>query len=168
MTKKEEQMEHNTGIDTSNGKVISHDLAILLAEEYFLYLKTLNFHWNITGENFIALHQLLEKQYDWLRVVIDDLAERIRALGHIAPGTYKDYAAQASAVQEGQAEQSGLSMIKALVNSHEAVIRKMRDAITKLKSSKDYASEDMLIKILGQHEKQAWILRSHIMRQPQE
>ena len=147
---------------TKDQRLLSSDaLTIILSNEYLLYLQTLNFHWNITGRNFMAIHQLLEDQYEWLKDSIDDLAERIRALGHYAPAHYKQYLKDA-VVTEGDETGNFTSMIKTLCFSHTAVIDIIRQQIKEIDTTDDFATVDMLTKLLGEHEHQLWMLRSHI------
>lgn len=155
----------NLGLGESVRQQISTDLASLLADEYFLYLKTLNYHWNITGETFISLHELLEEHYEWLKETVDSLAERIRSLGHIAPGSYKQFCA-ATSEQETDGNLTAEKMLADLVKSHEVVINKIRDALEKMGGKRDFATEDLLTTILGEHEKKTWMLRSHLQKKP--
>ena len=156
----------NVGLQEPASKKISEKLCELLADEYFLYLKTLNFHWNITGESFISLHELLESHYESLKDNVDDIAERIRALGYVAPGTYKKYSSHAH-IPEGEENQSAQAMLQELVSSHEAVIKQIRLFINDIQGLMDFVTEDMLTDILGGHEKNAWMLRSHLMKRPE-
>lgn len=156
----------NLGLGEEVRKKISTDLAALLADEYFLYLKTLNYHWNITGETFISLHELLEEQYEWLKDVVDSLAERIRSLGHIAPGTYKQFC-ETSHSTDGSGNLTAHTMMEDLVTSHEKVIHKLRDTLESMQGKRDFASEDLLTGILGEHEKKCWMLRSHLQKKPE-
>jgi len=136
-------------------------LTILLANEYFLYIKTLNYHWNITGENFIAMHKLLEQQYEWLKETVDEVAERIRTLGFIAPADLSKYA-KVSDIGSGDETETENNMLTDLVNSHLKVIHSIRSLLKSLDSSEDYATADMFIKILGHHEKIVWMIRCHL------
>lgn len=155
----------NIGLTEETHKMVSEKLIILLSNEYLLYVKTLNFHWNITGKSFIALHQLMEAHYEWLKVTVDNVAERIRALGFITPVHYKKYHPNAL-MDEGNEEQSAEQMLVDLVTSHEKVIQLIRNTIKEIENHQDYASEDLLIKILGKHEKNLWMLRSHLQTNP--
>ncbi len=156
----------NLGLGAKIREEVSKYLAALLADEYFLYLKTLNYHWNITGETFISLHELLEEHYEWLKDTVDAVAERIRALGHIAPGSYRQFCS-ASQKDDSAEGLTAKKMLEDLVESHEATIRNIRDALDKMSDSKDFATEDMLVKILGEHEQKNWMLRSHLMSKPE-
>lgn len=155
----------NLGLGEEVRKQISHDLAALLADEYFLYLKTLNYHWNITGETFISLHELLEEQYEWLKDTVDSLAERIRSLGYIAPGSYKQFC-ESSHDTGNDGNLTAEKMLEDLVLTHEKVINKIRDALEGMEGKRDFATEDLLTGILGEHEKKTWMLRSHLQKKP--
>lgn len=144
-------------------KILSH----LLANEYVLYLTTVNFHWNITGENFISLHKLLESHYEWLKESADSLAERIRALGEAAPASYKRFHEETS-LKEAIEELTAHEMISTLVERHAKQIRELRQAIKELNDTNDYATADLLIKVLGDHEQKVWMLRSHLIKYPAE
>lgn len=160
-------MKMNIGLTEEIRKAVSEHLCKLLADEYFLYLKTLNFHWNITGESFIALHELLEKHYEWLKGTVDDVAERIRALGYQAPGTYREYVKNVELAHEPSKDLTALEMIAELVDTHEALIRTIRGILDEIQGQRDYATEDLLIKLLGSHEMKTWMLRSHLLSRPQ-
>ena len=113
-------MKINIGIDEEQRKAIAHGLSVLLADTYTLYLKTHNYHWNVTGPMFQTLHTLFETQYTELAVAVDDIAERIRALGEFAPGSYKEYA-KLTNLKEADGIPSAEEMIKDLVKGQEAI-----------------------------------------------
>lgn len=139
----------------------SEALSKVLANEYLLYLLTLNFHWNITGKNFIAIHELLEGQYEYLKNTVDEVAERIRTLGFQAPGSYKKYQKEAI-ISDGENAHDFDSMIQELSDSHSMVIKLIRDTIALTDETNDFATTDLLTRMLGDHEKQLWMLRSHL------
>lgn len=139
----------------------SEALSKVLANEYLLYLLTLNFHWNITGKNFIAIHELLEEHYESLKGTVDEVAERIRMLGFQAPASYKKYQKE-SIISDGENAHDFESMIQELSDSHSKVIKLIRDTISMTDESKDFATTDLLTRILSDHEKQVWMLRSHL------
>jgi starvation-inducible DNA-binding protein len=136
-------------------------LVNILSDEYMLFQQTLNFHWNIEGANFIATHEMLESQYEWLKENVDSIAERIRTLGYTAPARYKTYM-KTSSVTEGSEQADNRTMIATLCESHSEVINQLRDTIKSIKDYYDFATEDLLIKLLGEHEKALWMLRSHL------
>ncbi len=148
--------------EISNIQMISEHLSKVLANEYTLYLQTLNFHWNIKGKNFISMHKLLEEHYEWLKDSVDAVAERIRTLGFLAPAHYKNYQ-QDALVTEGDEQQDSQGMIIQLCQAYANVIMLIRSVISDITGKKDYATEDLLTKLLGEHEKNLWMLKSHIV-----
>ncbi|HEY8279654.1 MAG TPA: Dps family protein [Bdellovibrionota bacterium] len=153
-------MEHvNTGISDSNRKKISDGLARLLADTYTLYLKTHNFHWNVTGPQFRTLHLMFEEEYNELALAVDLIAERIRALGHFAPGSYREFA-KLGTIREADGVPKAEEMIRQLVEGHETVARTARDAFPGADDASDEATADLLTQRLQLHEKTAWMLRS--------
>ncbi|MEQ9115615.1 MAG: DNA starvation/stationary phase protection protein [Rickettsiales bacterium] len=156
-------MSQNLGIKQDDIKKISEKLSKVLANEYFLYLKTLNVHWNVTGSNFFGFHKLLDEQYNWLKDVIDEVAERIRTLGVLAPANYKKYS-QDSIINEGDNKDDFEGMLEDLCHGHEKMISLLREAIEEMDGTRDFGSEDMLIKLLSEHEKNLWMLNAHFER----
>ncbi|MGH9835992.1 MAG: Dps family protein [Blastocatellia bacterium] len=152
-------MPINIGINEKERREIAESLARLLADTYVLYLKTHNFHWNVTGPMFQPLHQMFDDQYTGLADAVDRIAERIRALGFPAPGTFKEFAKLAS-IKEEEGVPSAKEMIRSLVEGHEAAVRTARQAFLVADRSKDEASVDLLTDRLQTHEKTAWMLRS--------
>lgn len=152
-------MKLEIGIEENDRKNIAHALAALLADSYTLYLKTHNYHWNVTGPMFQTLHTMFETQYTELALAVDVIAERIRALGHFAPGSYGAYAELATVKDEGGVPPA-LTMVKNLVIAHEAVIRTARKVGDIAGKASDHATEDLATQRLQLHEKTAWMLRS--------
>jgi starvation-inducible DNA-binding protein len=152
-------MHIDIGIAESDRKVIADGLSRLLADTYSLYLKTHNFHWNVTGPMFQTLHGMFETQYDELAIAVDVVAERIRALGHPAPGTYTDYQ-RLSAIPETSGVPSATDMIRELVQGQETVVRTARSLFPAAESAHDEATADLLTQRIQLHEKTAWMLRS--------
>ena len=128
-------MSQNIGLKKEDIKAISENLSKLLANEYFLYLKTLNIHWNVTGSNFFGFHKLLEDQYNWLKDNIDEIAERIRTLGVLAPANYKKYS-QDSIISEGDNTDDFEGMLEDLCQGHEKMIGLLRHAIEEIEAPK--------------------------------
>ena len=147
------------GIDEPLRQAISEGLSCLLADTYTLYLKTHNFHWNVTGPMFQTLHLLFEQQYTELALAVDLIAERIRALGFPAPGSYREFARLAT-VQDANGIPAAEEMIRELVDGQEAVIRTARRIFEAAGLAHDEATADLLTQRLGVHEKSAWMLRS--------
>lgn len=153
------QQTVNIGINEADRKEIADGLSRLLADTYTLYLKTHNFHWNVTGPMFQTLHTMFETQYMELATAVDDIAERIRALGFFAPGTYADYSKLAS-IKEAQGVPAAVEMIRQLVEGQEAVVRTARSVIPAVDRAADEATTDLLTVRMQTHEKTAWMLRS--------
>ncbi len=154
-------MKIDIGIEESQRKKIAEGLSRVLADTYALYLKTHAFHWNVTGPQFQTLHTLFETQYTELAVAVDDIAERIRALGVFAPGSYSQFA-KLSTVKEETGVPSAEDMIKQLVQDNEAVVRAARAVLPVAEAGQDEASVDLLVGRMRIHEKTAWMLRSMV------
>ena len=152
-------MNINIGIDEKDRKEIAQGLSRLLADTYTLYLKTHNFHWNVTGPMFQTLHLMFETQYNELALAVDSIAERIRALGFPAPGTYAEFI-ELSSLKEQPGVPAAEQMIRLLVDGHEATIRTARSAFPTAERSNDEATADLLTQRMQVHEKTAWMLRS--------
>lgn len=154
-------MEINIGIKEENRQQIASGLAKLLADSYTLYLKTHNYHWNVTGPMFNTLHQMFEQQYTELATAVDEIAERIRALGEPAPGSYNAYA-RLTSIEEEESVPSAEEMIKQLVKGQEAVVRTARSVFPAAETANDEPTADLLTQRMQVHEKNAWMLRSMI------
>jgi starvation-inducible DNA-binding protein len=152
-------MELNIGISSEDRQEITSGLSKLLADSYTLYLKTHNFHWNVEGPLFNTLHLMFEQHYTELATAVDEIAERIRALGVKAPGSYSTYAKLAS-IDEASGEESAEEMIRQLVLGQEAVARTARDALRPAAAAGDEPTADLLTQRMQIHEKNAWMLRS--------
>jgi starvation-inducible DNA-binding protein len=152
-------MALDIGINTKDRAKIAQGLSRLLADTYLLYLKTHNFHWNVEGPMFQTLHTLFMAQYTEAWNAIDPIAERIRALGHYAPGTYKEYLKLAS-VKETDGVPRAPQMVKLLIEGQEAVARTARAVLPVADAANDQPTLDLLTQRLDVHEKNAWMLRS--------
>jgi starvation-inducible DNA-binding protein len=152
-------MDINIGITEQDRAAIADGLSHLLADTYTLYLKTHNFHWNVTGPMFNTLHLMFETQYTELALAVDSIAERIRALGFPAPGTYVAYA-RLSSIKEEEGVPSAEEMIRLLVQGQEAVVRTARKLFALLDKTHDEPTADLLTQRMQIHEKTAWMLRS--------
>src|SRR5690606_8652110 len=150
------------GISDKDRRQIATALSKFLADSYTLYLKTHNFHWNVTGPMFNALHNMFETQYTEQWTALDDIAERIRALGYNAPGSYAEFIKLSSIKEEPGATEAPdwREMVRQLVVGNEAVCRSARKAIDVADDADDEPTEDLLIQRLQTHEKYAWMLRS--------
>jgi starvation-inducible DNA-binding protein len=147
------------GISEKDRKAIADGLSRLLADTYTLYLKTHNFHWNVKGPMFQTLHLMFETQYNELALAVDLIAERIRALGFPAPGTYKAYA-KLSSIAETDGVPEAREMIRLLVEGQEAVARTARKVFPLVDKAADEPSADLLTQRMQVHEKTAWMLRA--------
>jgi starvation-inducible DNA-binding protein len=154
-------MTIDIGISSDERAKIASGLSRLLADSYTLYLKTHNFHWNVTGPMFMTLHQMFEEQYSELALAVDEIAERIRALGHPAPGSYREFQALTS-IQDDAGTLDAQAMIAALVTAQETVTRTAREVFPVVEAAADEPSADLLTQRMQVHEKNAWMLRSLI------
>ena len=152
-------MKIDIGIPEDSRKEIAKGLSSLLADSYTLYLKTHNYHWNVTGPMFQTLHLMFEEQYTELATAVDIIAERIRSLGIHAPGSYTQFSELAS-VKEETGVPSAANMIKDLVASHEMTAKTARSVFPSAEEGKDEATMDLLTQRIQLHEKTAWMLRS--------
>lgn len=152
-------MQVNIGITEKARQEIANHLARLLADSYTLYLKTHNYHWNVTGPMFNTLHLMTEEQYTELATAVDEIAERIRALGMPAPGSYAEFAKLAT-VEEASGGEDAKEMIRQLVLGQETVVRTAREAIPAADRASDEPTLDLLTQRMQVHEKTAWMLRS--------
>jgi len=139
---------------------VTDTLAEVLADTYALYLKTQNYHWNVTGSHFYPLHLMFESQYGALAEAVDTLAERIRALGAAAPGSFKAFLGLSSLKEAKTETLDGKKMVSNLLADHEAVAQRVKAALAVTQEAGDEATADMLIERIEAHEKFAWMLRS--------
>ena len=155
-------MRANIGISDKNSKEVANVLNKILANEYLLYTKTRNYHWNIEGTNFMEMHLFFESQYNMIDESIDEIAERVRQIGHYAQGRLKDFIKQSQLVeQEYTSDQK--SQLKNLLDDHEAIIRFLRLHIDIFADKyKDAGNADFITGLMQKHEKMAWFLRSYL------
>ncbi|MEL7491235.1 MAG: DNA starvation/stationary phase protection protein [Pseudomonadota bacterium] len=150
----------NTGLDDNARNAVAQALNGVLADTYTLYMKTHAFHWNVTGPQFHTLHVLFEEQYREMWAALDEIAERVRALGVFAPSSGKAFA-DLSSIDSAETEPPSASdMVATLLADHEALIRRAREALDTAAEVNDPASEDLLTVRIQTHEKTAWMLRS--------
>jgi len=152
-------MEIDIGIPEEQRQKIADGLSHLLADTYTLYLKTHNYHWNVTGPMFQTLHLMFEQHYNELALAVDEIAERMRALGVYAPGTYKAYASLSS-IPEEDTVPAAEDMIRNLVAAHETVVRTARSVFAAAEAASDEPTADLLTQRMQVSEKTAWMLRS--------
>lgn len=156
-----QEHEMNIGIEPKERKQVCKGLSKLLADSYLLYLKTQNYHWNVTGKMFQPLHTLFEGQYTDLAEAVDEIAERIRALGEYAPGSFSAFSKVAS-IKEENGIPTAEEMIHNLVVGNEAVITTAREIINLCEEAADDVTADLMVERMQVHEKNAWMLRSMI------
>jgi starvation-inducible DNA-binding protein len=144
-----------------DAKTVAAALARLLADSYTVYLKTHNFHWNVTGPMFTTLHTLFETEYTELALAVDEIAERIRALGEVAPGSYGEFG-RLSRVKEAVGVPPASDMIRQLVADQATVTEAARAVVAAAEAAGDQASADLGVRRIQVHEKNAWMLRSHL------
>ena len=155
-------MKPNIGISDSNLKEVATLLNNLIADEYLLYTKTRNAHWNIQGQNFIELHKFFEGQYEALDEIIDDVAERIRSLGHFSLGSLKDFLSVARLTEQNHDFSNQKKIIQSLLDDHETIIRILRkDIVSTAGKFKDLGTSDFVTGLMEKHEKMAWMLRAY-------
>ncbi len=165
MAKKSAQLSTRTipmdiGISEKDRAAIAQGLSRLLADTYTLYLTTHNFHWNVTGPMFNSLHAMFMAQYTELWNAVDPMAERIRALGHVAPGSYAQYAKLSSLPDAPAEPPKAMEMVRILAQGHEAVARTARSLFPLVDKANDEPTADVLVQRLSVHEQTAWMLRS--------
>lgn len=151
----------NIGISEKDRKSVCRGLSKLLADSYLLYLKTQNYHWNVTGKMFQPLHTLFEEQYKELAKSIDEIAERIRALGEFAPGSFSSFT-KVTSIKEENGIPTAEEMILNLVQGNEAVVTTAREIISLTDDCEDDVTADLMVERMQVHEKNAWMLRSMV------
>lgn len=159
ITKSQRKSSIDIGIPEADRAEISRGLSKLLADSYMVYVKTHNYHWNVTGPHFHSLHAMFEEQYSELAPAIDEIAERIRALGFFAPGSFKAFS-KLSKISEEEEVPDAMTMVENLVRANEQLLQTAREALPACESGNDEASLDLLTQRLQVHSKTAWMLRS--------
>ncbi|MCC5914734.1 MAG: DNA starvation/stationary phase protection protein [Balneolaceae bacterium] len=154
-------MEINIGISAEDRKEIAEGLFRLLADSYMVYLKTHNYHWNVTGKLFHSLHGMFEEQYTELAAAIDEIAERIRSIGYRAPGSFKEFS-ELTSIEEDTDSPDALEMVRRLAVANETILRTAREVLPACDRADDEATIDLLTERLDVHSKTAWMLRSHL------
>ncbi|NBC08674.1 MAG: DNA starvation/stationary phase protection protein [Bacteroidetes bacterium] len=158
-----EKVDVNIGIETSNRGQVADALKQLLSDEHILYIKLRNYHWNVTGIHFQQLHAFFEEQYTDLAEHIDDIAERIRSIGYFAPGSMQDFQRHSRLEETGHFNGDAETMLKNLLADHEAIIQFLRrDQDMVMEECNDAGTQDFLIALMEEHEKMAWMVRSHL------
>ena len=155
-------MKAKIGIKEADLAKVSAILNNLLADESIVYQKTRNAHWNVEGPDFHAAHLFLESQYDQLAEIIDEVAERIRQIGHYAVGSYAKYLELTHLTETKYEHTDSKGFFKELLSDHESIIMSIRGNLDAVEKAGDQATEDFLVGLLTQHEKLAWMLRAHV------
>jgi starvation-inducible DNA-binding protein len=151
-------------LSDNNLQEVANILNTLLADEYVLFTKTLNAHWNVQGANFMELHKFFQMQYDELYLLIDNTAERIRSLGHFAAGSLKNFLSNTHLLEDSSDFGNPKQILETLINDHETIIRYIRNELPKvMEINNDMGSADFMTGIMMQHEKMTWMLRAHIV-----
>lgn len=155
-------MQTNIGLTAPNADAVAAELAKLLADEFVLYIKTRNAHWNVTGDNFHANHIFFEEQYKQLDALIDSVAERMRKIGHYAPASMKMYSELTHLTEYSERANDGIGFMKDLLKDHESIVEFIRGNITPFSEKfKDYGTSDFVTGIMETHEEMAWMIRSN-------
>jgi starvation-inducible DNA-binding protein len=153
----------NIGISEKNLEAVALILNTILSDEHVLYIKTRNYHWNVKGIHFRELHKFFESQYKQLEIAIDEVAERVRYLGHYAVGSMNDFKSLARLLENKQQDLNQEQMLLTLLEDHETIIRILREEIVKVDENyNDAGTCDFLTGLMKNHEKTAWMLRSHL------
>lgn len=155
-------MDTNIGISEANRQQVANQLAKLLADEFILYTKTRNAHWNIEGPDFHAMHLFFEAQYNELDEIMDSVAERIRSIGHYAPATLKSFLELTHLTEYSERQNDSVGFIKEILEDHESIIEFLRGNIEPFANTyKDAGTSDFITGLMETHEKMAWMLRAH-------
>jgi starvation-inducible DNA-binding protein len=149
----------DTGLSQTDRGRVAEELTKVLADSFALYLKTHGYHWNVRGPEFFSFHNLLEQQYRDIWAALDEIAERIRALGVLAPQSFSGFG-NLTSIKDGDSEKEAIPMLKELMQDHETLIATARAAFEAAQTAGDEASADLMTQRLAAHEKFAWMLRS--------
>jgi starvation-inducible DNA-binding protein len=156
-------MEAEIGIKTKNSTAIAQSLNQLLADEHILYIKTRNAHWNVEGPDFLTMHRFFEEQYKKLEELIDDIAERIRTIGHYAEAKLATFLRETHLSEDSRQKNDSAGFIKTLLTDHESIITHLRESIDLyIEEWGDAGSGDFITGLMEKHEKMAWMLRAHL------
>ena len=151
------------GISEKNSQAVAEILSVLLADEYLLYTKTRKAHWNVEGIDFYAKHTFFESQFEQLDEIVDEVAERIRSIGHYAPATLKSFLGLTHLTEQLVNNNSSEGFIRELLSDHESIIIKLRENINHIGNDlQDMGTSDFITGLMEKHEKMAWFLRSHL------
>lgn len=156
-------MKTSIGITPKNLVEVAETLNTLLADEHILYIKTRKAHWNVVGPDFLNKHNLFEEQYKQIEMMIDELAERIRTIGHYADGSLAEFLKNTHLSEKGVEKNDSVSFMKALLADHESIIIHIREQIGRVGDElNDEGTADFITGLMKEHEKMAWMLRAHL------
>jgi len=156
-------MNTNIGISETNSRAVAEILFVVLADEYVLYTKTRNAHWNVEGIDFYAKHTFFESQFGQLDEFIDEVAERIRAIGHYTPATLKSFLSLTRLTEQLVHNNSSEGFLRELLSDHESIIIKLRENVTHIANNlQDSGTSDFITGLMEKHEKMAWFIRAHL------
>jgi len=156
-------MEAKIGINAENLAAVAHSLSTILADEYVLYTKTRKAHWNVEGPDFYNKHKFFEEQYTQLEEIVDEVAERIRKLGHYAPASLKQFLELTHLTEDDRGKNDALTYIEILLADHESILIHLRENINNYVSAlKDAGTSDYITGLMEKHETMAWMLRAHL------
>lgn len=155
-------MEVHIGVDDKAREKVAQELSGFLASTYTLYMKTLFYHWNVTGPTFPGLHKMFEEHYQELHLAGDELAERVRALGHMTPGTYREFSELSKVKEDDKLPRDSKVMVENLMKSHEACSLEAREVLKVAEGCGDEVTMDMMVDRMAFHDKTAWMLRATI------
>lgn len=156
-------MNTQIGINDANRQAVANELSKLLADEFILYTKTRNAHWNVESSDFHTIHLFFESQYEKLDEIMDSVAERIRSIGHYAPATLKSFLSLTHLSELNERKNSSKGFLEELLGDHESIIINLRKNINTFANDYgDMGSSDFITGLLGEHEKTAWMIRAHL------
>ena len=156
-------MQTEIGIKPTNSAEVANSLNRLLADEHVLYIKTRNAHWNVEGPDFLSIHRFFEEQYKQLEETIDDIAERIRTIGHYAEATLEKFLQETHLSEQSREKNDSAGFIRALLDDHDSIIIHLREDVDRFTNDwKDVGTADFITGLLETHEKMAWMLRAHL------
>ncbi len=156
-------MKTDIGIKPANSAEVAHSLNRLLADEHLLYIKTRNAHWNVEGPDFLTIHRFFEEQYKQIESIIDDIAERIRTIGHYPEATLAGFLKETHLTEESREKNNSSGFMKSLLEDHQTIIIHLRENIERYATEwKDAGSSDFITGLMETHEKMAWMLRAHL------
>lgn len=158
--RKTDNLDIEIGVENKGRENVAKSLSCFLASTYMLYLKSLYYHWNVTGNNFVGLHEFFEKQYNELHAAGDDLAERVRALGHFTPGTLKEFQEMSKIKDDETLPETSKKMVENLLKANEDCSKQARSVLEIAEEAGDEVTVDMMVERMTAHDKTAWMLRS--------